>query len=72
MSKVCLVVRKLGSDEEITRVSVTNYNERHIEKVMMGMLRNMDTETYYVDDSEVDRAREADESNTRAHSEDSD
>jgi len=59
MSTPSLVVRKLGSDEEVHRVKINNLSERHVEKVMMGMLRQMNTEEYYIDDSEVDRAREA-------------
>ena len=31
----------------------------YVETVMMGLLRNMNTEQFYVDDSEVDAARKA-------------
>lgn len=56
-----LVVRRLGNDEEIHRVKIHDLSERSVEKVMRGMLRNMNIEEYYIDDSEVDRERERNE-----------
>ena len=35
----------------------TRLSERHVERVMMGMLRNMNTDDYFIDDSEIDQAR---------------
>ena len=49
-----LVVRRLGTREEVSRVTVTSRTQRHVERVMMGMLGNMDTDKFYVDDSEFD------------------
>lgn len=57
--KAFLYVRELGTHKEVHRVALTTLNEAHVEKVMRGMLRNMDTNTYYIDDSEVDAARAA-------------
>jgi hypothetical protein len=52
-----LVVRTYDG-EEVGRVGVSRLDERYVEKVMSGMLRNM-RDDCYVDDSEVDNAREA-------------
>ena len=59
MSEVCLVIRRLGSDEEISRIALRRLDERYVEKIMRGLLHQMNTEEFYIDDSEVDRAREA-------------
>lgn len=40
-------------------VRPSNLTERYIERVERGLLRNMDTETYYVDTDEADAAVEA-------------
>ena len=53
-----LVVRELETGKEVHRVNVDGQSKRGIERVMMGMLRNM-SERYYIDDSET----EAEESN---------
>lgn len=57
--KAILYVRELGTRKEVYRVALTTLNEARVEKVMAGMLRQMDTNKYYIDDSEVDAAREA-------------
>jgi hypothetical protein len=55
--KADLVVRRLGgSNEEVKRVTLTSISESHVERVMLGMLRNMGGQ-FYIDDSEVDAAR---------------
>jgi hypothetical protein len=51
-----LVVRN-ESGEEIGRVGVMSLDERYVEKVMSGMLRNM-RDDCWIDDSEVKNARE--------------
>jgi hypothetical protein len=38
----------------VHRVDVSGKDDRHAEKVMSGMLRNMDTGTYHVEDSADD------------------
>jgi len=52
-----LVIRELITHKEVHRVPLNSLNERHVERVMFGILRNMDTNNYFIDDSEVDRAR---------------
>lgn len=52
-----LIVRELGTRKEVSRVDVTGKSERTVERVMLGMLANM-SERYFIDDSEVDAARE--------------
>lgn len=49
-----LKVVDLETREVVHKVEVTNDNPRHVEKVMLGMLRNMDTEKYFIDDSDFD------------------
>jgi len=46
-----LLVRELGTDRIIHRVDVSTKSNSVIEKVMLGMLRNMDTDKYYIDDT---------------------
>ena len=43
-----LVIRDIETDEEVRRLDVTGKSERQIEKIERGMLRQMDTERYYV------------------------
>jgi len=57
--KAYLRVRSFDTREIVHSVGVEPYNLRHVEKVMMGMLRNMNTDKYFIDDSEVDAVREA-------------
>lgn len=48
-------VRRLQPGEEIVKtIEVGNPNPREHERFMLGLLRNMDTEHFYADDSEVD------------------
>lgn len=51
-----LVVRRIDDRSEVARVQLTNLSDGHVERTMMGMLRNMG-EDYFIDDSEVDEAR---------------
>jgi len=55
--KAYLDVRDLKTRESVYRVGLTNLSDNHVERVMMGMLMKMDTDNYYIDDSDVDRAR---------------
>ena len=48
MSDKTLVVRELETDREVDRVDVTGKSDRIADKVLMGMLINMDTDRYYV------------------------
>lgn len=56
-----LVVRRLYSKEEVHRVTVSNpfstiRGQERYEIVMMGMSRNLG-DGFYIDDSEIDKAR---------------
>ena len=57
--KASLRVRSFDTREIVHSVGLNNIGHSHVEKVMMGMLRNMNTDQYFIDDSEVDAAREA-------------
>ena len=48
-----LYVCRVGTQERVHTVDVHNKTGRAVEKVMLGMLRNMDTDNYYIDDSEI-------------------
>ena len=47
-------VKRLGSQETVDEIEVTNPSQRKIEKIMRGMLHQMNTDEYYIDDSEFD------------------
>jgi hypothetical protein len=51
-----LIVRELKTRKEVHRVPLTNLSENAVQRVMMGMLRNM-SDAYFIDDSEIDKAR---------------
>ena len=55
--KAYLHVRDLTTRVCVHCVGLTDISDRHVERVMMGMLRNMNTDDYYIDDSDVDRAK---------------
>ena len=48
-----LVVRRLSTKEEIHRIELHNKSERQVERIILGLLRNMNTDEFYVDDSEA-------------------
>ena len=48
-----LIVRRIDDGSEVSRIKVQNPNERYVERVLRGLLRNLDTNNYYVDDSEM-------------------
>jgi len=58
-AKAHLIVREIETDEEVRRIALTSLGERRTEKVISGLLRKMDTDRFYVDESEVDAARAA-------------
>lgn len=54
IQKADLIVRELKTDKEVARVTITNPTTRSVERTMGGMLINMDTGRFYIDDSEFD------------------
>lgn len=50
--KRTLKVKELATGKVVSEVDVTGKSERMVERVMSGMLRNMDTDRFCVDDSE--------------------
>lgn len=52
-----LRIRRFDTREIVHSVGVSNLGEGYIERVMYGMLINMNTDQYFIDDSEVDEAR---------------
>lgn len=47
--KKFLVVRRIDGREEIHRIEVTGKSENTVEKIEMGMLRNM-SDDYFIDE----------------------
>jgi len=41
----------------VKSIGLSSLSENHVEKARMGLLRNMDTDNFFVDDSEVDAER---------------
>jgi hypothetical protein len=52
-------VRKLSDRSIVHTVEVKAATHRRLERVVSGLLRNMDTDRYFVDDSEGDHLLEA-------------
>lgn len=52
MYLVCVQRGTHMEGKEIHRVVVNNPTERKVERILLGMLINMDTTRFYVDDSE--------------------
>lgn len=52
-----LIIRSFETHEEVKKIALHNLDELHVEKVMRGLLRQMDTDKYFIDDDEVDKAR---------------
>lgn len=60
--KAYLLVREIATREVVHRVGVSNLSENYVDRVVRGMLINMDRERFIVDENEVDAAREGDKS----------
>ncbi len=56
--KAHLHVKEFKTRKCVKCVGLKNISPNHVERVMMGMLVNMNTDDYFIDDSDVDRARE--------------
>ncbi len=58
-----LIVRRFKTNEEVSRVKVSHpfssiRGQEKYEIIMMGMLRNMNTDEFFIDDTEIDKERE--------------
>lgn len=47
-----LRVRRMGDDEVVREISVSG-SDGHVERVISGLLRNMNTDEFYVDDGDA-------------------
>ena len=55
-----IYVRKLGTREIVKTIEVKlPISETNHERLLMGLLRNMNTDGYFVDDEALDRANRA-------------
>lgn len=50
--KRALIVRSFETGEEVRRLDVSGKSERDIERVEMGLLRQMNLDAYYLDHEE--------------------
>lgn len=57
--KAYLRVKRFGTNEVVHSVGLTSVRDGYVERVMYGLLGRINTEEYYVDNSEVDEARKA-------------
>ena len=62
---VYVYVKRMGTGEILEKIVIraANLTERHLEKMTMGLMRNMDLESYYVDDDEAVAAAKARKAN---------
>jgi len=51
--KQVLKVVEFETRKVVSEVDVTGQSRRIVEKVMLGMLRNMNTDRFFIDDSEA-------------------
>lgn len=49
MRKCYFVVREMKTDKEVKRIDVTKHGESSRDKIERGLLRQMDTDNFYVD-----------------------
>ncbi len=47
-------IREITTREIVKTVEVKSPSPRYVEKLVRGMLRNLNTDDYFVDDSECD------------------
>ena len=52
-----LIIRRISTGEEIHRIELRHIHERYVDRVMRGALTNMNRDEFYIDDSEVEKAR---------------
>ena len=55
---ISLYIRRISNNEIIKTIPLQYTSERYVEKVMRGMLRNMNIDAFYIDNSEVDKLGE--------------
>ena len=48
-----LHIKEIETGRIVHSVALKNTSERYVETVLRGILRNMDTDKYFVDDSEI-------------------
>ena len=56
--KPALIVREMGTDKEISRIQLSSIRERYVERVYNGLFRQMNTDRFYIDESEVEAAQQ--------------
>jgi hypothetical protein len=51
-----LQVKRMKGGEVVKEIDVTGKSERDIERITMGLLRNMNTDSFFVDEVDDSRA----------------
>ncbi len=54
-----LIVRRFGTHEIVHRIELSSIQERHVDRVVRGLMMNMNLDKFYVDESEVTTAQDA-------------
>ena len=50
MTTKALVVRRMDTREEVHRLDVSRKTESQVERILRGLLRQMDCDAYYVEE----------------------
>jgi len=50
-----IYIKRISNDEVVKTIDVTGKSERHIGRCVAGILINMDTDNFYIDDSETEQ-----------------
>lgn len=53
-----LHIRDMATDATVKSIGLTSLNASYVEKVIAGIMNRMDLDKYYVDDSEVEKAKD--------------
>jgi hypothetical protein len=51
--KKFLVIRERDTKNEVRRIEFHDKSENQVVKIMLGILRNMDDDKFYIDDTEA-------------------
>lgn len=53
-----LYIRDMSTDAKVRTIGLTSLSEHYVQKVIDGIMNRMNLDQYYVDDSEVEKARD--------------
>lgn len=47
MTVIAIEIREFGTDDLVKRIDLTRSDDRHVERVMRGLLMQMNTDRFY-------------------------